>query len=131
MPSVVTVAVFLADPRYSSFDQYDEDLISVYLDDAEADTTHPGWGTTLRIRGIKLLAAHWLTMFTTTSSNGMAPQNVSSISSSQGSQSLSFADFTTENNAFLEATIYGREYLRLRKRLPVTGFLSGGPVTCS
>ena len=131
MPSVVTVAVFLADPRYESFDTFDEGLISVYLDDAEADTTHPGWGTTLRIRGIKLLTAHWLTMSTATAADGMAPQNVSSISSSQGSQSLSFADFQTENNAFLEATIHGREYLRLRKRLPVMGVLSGGPVTCS
>jgi len=70
-------------------------------------------------------------MGTATAADGMAPQNVSSISSSQGSQSLSFADFQTENNAFLEATIHGREYLRLRKRLPVMGVLSstGGATT--
>lgn len=123
MPSIITVSQFLADPRYSGFDAYDEDLISAYLDDAEADTTHEGWGTTLRVRGIKLLTAHWLTMYTTTLADGIAPANVSSISSSQGSQSLSFGDFKTENNAFLEATIYGSEYLKLRKRLSVTGFV--------
>jgi hypothetical protein len=123
MPTVVTVSQFLADPRYAGFDTFDEDLISVYLDDAEQDTLNPGWGTTLRVRGIKLLVAHWLTLGNATAADGMAPQNVSSISSSQGSQSLSYADFTTENNAFLEATIYGREYLKLRKRLPVTGYV--------
>ena len=123
MPTVVTVSQFLADPRYAGFDAFDEDLISVYLDDAEQDTLNPGWGTTLRVRGIKLLVAHWLTLGNATAADGMAPQNVSSISSSQGSQSLSYADFTTENNAFLEATIYGREYLKLRKRLPVTGYV--------
>lgn len=82
------------------------------------------WKTKTDI-GIKLLAAH-RTAQTQISQNGIISGPVTSISASQGSQSLSFGSPSSDKTdaESLTGTIYGRQYLTLYNALPMSGFVA-------
>lgn len=102
-----------------------QSLVEDYLADAEADCPAGVW-TTKQSRSIKLLTAHRLTIAQSVEdSSGFVGGQISSMSVSQGSQSLSFGGVadSTLGGEQLARTVYGQEYLELRKRLPVVGFV--------
>lgn len=121
----VTVTSFLADPRYSSYSTlYSNDYIEVVIEDAASDLPVELWGD-LHDRGVMLLTCHRLTM-ANNSQNGLAiGGGISSLSASQGSQSVSFSGGSSDAKADpenLAATECGRQLLLLKKKTkPVTG----------
>ena len=128
----VSYATFIADDRYSQFaTSVSQTLVETILSEAESDTPVKFWGTK-QDRAIALLTAHRLTKWLQTqagtgNTSGAAIGGITSLSSSQSSQSVSFE--STSGSALegfegLETTFYGQEYLRLRRSLAPTGFLS-------
>ncbi|MBD2076205.1 DUF4054 domain-containing protein [Phormidium sp. FACHB-592] len=123
----LTVADFLADPRFEEFDSLDETLIASEL--AYVATLLPEGSLCVdeMDEGRKYYLAHLLTLDQTGQLGGRAIGQISSISGSQGSQSVSFAatDGKAEANQ-LSATKWG---LRLQALMAnsacrfVTGFV--------
>lgn len=88
-------------------------------------TVHPNIWKDKTTIGIKLLAAHRVAQ-TQISQNGIISGPVTSISASQGSQSLSFGSASSDKSdpESLATTIYGRQYLVLYNALPMSGFVA-------
>jgi hypothetical protein len=128
---IVTYDDFSNDPRYESFGTLDEGLVQVYLYDAIADCAPSVWrNPTTRIRAVKLLVAHRLTLASQAGEDavlpGFASGQMTSLSTSQGSNSASFSPVTgigSTGDELLMLTIYGQEFLRLRRSLPTVGFV--------
>lgn len=117
----VTLADFLADPRFESLgDQFDEAVISDQLVRSETYLSpRISCDPTFAVEGIKLLTAHWLVLNTPGSTliPGMATGQVTSMSASQGSQSVSFGDPTKlMGDDRFRLTNWGADYLFLVQR---------------
>lgn len=128
---IVTYDDFTNDPRYESFGKLDEGLVQGYLNDAIDDCSDSIWrNPNRRIRAIKLLTAHRLTLASQAGSEsvmpGFATGQLTSLSASQGSNSFSFNPVSgvgASGDELLQLTIYGQEFLRLRRSLMTLGMV--------
>lgn len=135
--AVVSVTEFVQ--RYPEFAQLPDSYLDTLLEEAEQDTPYSVW-LTKQSRGIKLLTAHRLTMWARSGAialNTGETGNVSglgsilgsptSLTASQDSNSVSLGDpmagTAPDDHEGLKSTLYGVEYLRLRRSLPLTGFV--------
>jgi len=131
MAIVVTYIDFTSDPRFESLENLDEPLVQVYLDDAHADCPTSVWrNAARRVRAIKLLTAHRLTIASQagvdSTQPGFVAGQLTSLSSSQGSNSVGFSDVSQVGNSgdeLLLLTLYGQEFLRLKRSLMTLGFV--------
>lgn len=135
--AVVSASEFVT--RYPEFGNLSDDYLDVILEEAEQDTPYSVWETR-QARGIKLLAAHRLTLQARsgaialstgetgiTSGLGAVLGTPTSLSASQDSSSVSFSDplagASSSDDEGLKSTLYGLEYLKLKRSLPITGFV--------
>lgn len=104
--------------RYPEFNKVDDDIVSVFIEDAQAEISKQRWGRLYR-RGVLALAAHLLRL------NQLATQSKGdsvkiATSKSAGELSVDYAAPTvTGTDADYQLTAYGQEYLRLRKLIGV------------
>lgn len=132
MAGVVTYSDFVARyPEFATDSAQNQTLIQTYLDEAEEDSPISRWGAgTRRSRYIKALAAHRWSRGNPTAlseSGGKATGEISSLSVSQGSQSISFSGSATGSGGDsegLSTTPYGQDVLQLRKQVALTGFVT-------
>lgn len=118
---MVTYAEFIA--RFPELAALPQETIEFNLETAQM-VVHVGcWGTRTTM-GILLLAAH-RTAQTQIAQNGIISGPVTSISASQGSQSLNFGSPSSDKSdpESLNGTVYGRQYLSLYNSLPCLGFV--------
>lgn len=110
-------------PEFSDLTKYPQANVEVILEESEIDTPYSTWGI-LQIRGIRLLTAHRLSMFAR-SEGGTVQGGITSLSVSKGSHSVSFSQPSGGESDFesLSLTLYGQEYLALKSRLFVCGFV--------
>lgn len=110
-------------PQFSDPTKYPQSNVEAILGESEIDTPYSTWGT-LQVRGIKLLTAHRLSMVAR-SEGGTVQGGVTSLSVSKGSHSVSFAQPSGGESDVesLSLTLYGQEYLALKSRLLVCGFV--------
>lgn len=129
----VTVDQFLGDDRYSSFgDSFSEETIAAILSEVDDDLPLDVWPVPLRDRAIRLLACHRLTTQRNAAEGGLGVAiagNLTSLSVSQGNESVSFSGGTGDRDTDPEGlmdTVCGREFLKLRSRIRgrLTGFVA-------
>ena len=110
-------------PTFSDVAKHPQTSVEAILADSEQDTPFSVWGT-LQVRGIKLLTAHRLSMFAR-SEGGTVQGGITSLSVSRGSHSVSFSQPSGGESDVesLSLTLYGQEYLALKARLLVCGFV--------
>ena len=110
-------------PTFADLTKYPQTSVEAILAEAEQDTPYSVWGT-LQARGIKLLTAHRLSMFAR-SEGGTVQGGITSLSVSRGSHSVSFSQSSGGESDIesLSLTLYGQEYLALKSRLFVCGFV--------
>lgn len=135
--AIVSASEFVT--RYPEFSALPASYIDVILGEAEQDTPYSVWATK-QSRGIKLLTAHRLTMQAragaialqtgeTGISGGLGAVlgTPTSLSASQESSSVSFSDAlagaSSSDDEGLKSTLYGLEYLKLKRSIPITGFI--------
>ena len=125
----VTVDQFLNDDRYAAFsNEFSDDVISIILQEAGDDLPDDVW-LNLKDRATKLLACHRLTVQQNAQSGVAIAGNVTSLSVSQGNESISFSGGSGDRDADPEGltdTPCGRELLKLRSRVRgrLTGFIA-------
>ena len=122
--SAVSYSDFLSRyPEFSDSAKYPQVNVEAILGESEIDTPYSTWGT-LQIRGIRLLTAHRLSMFAR-SEGGTVQGGITSLSVSRGSHSVSFSQPSGGESDIesLSLTLYGQEYLALKSRLLVCGFV--------
>lgn len=115
--------------QFTSVDTWPDDVVTIALEEADAETGSNRWGTfnndgrNFKRRGMFLFAAHWLAV-TYLNQNASNPSNISPTArlniaaKSVGDESVTFrvgAIQETEND-WLSLTDYGVQYLRLRGR---------------
>lgn len=135
--AIVSATEFLA--RYPEFSALPATYIDTLLEESEQDTPFSVWNTR-QSRGIKLLTAHRLVMQARSgainldtgvtaiaSGLGAVLGGPTSLSASQDSSSVSFSDpkagAMPGDYEGLASTLYGQEYQRLQRSLPLTGFV--------
>lgn len=129
--ALLTYAEFIADPRFAKFGlaPFTQAWVEADLAEVEADTYADFWcDPAQRLRAMKLLLAHRLSLYNPDSQEGVALGEITSISSSDGSQSLSFGSSSNDalGDELLKKTHYGIQYLALKKRVACfigTGFV--------
>lgn len=129
--ALLTYAEFIADPRFAKFGSapFTQDWVEADLADVESDTYEDFWcDPAQRLRAMKLLLAHRLSLYNPDNQEGVALGEITSISSSDGSQSLSFGSSSNDalGDELLKKTHYGIQYLALKKRVAcytATGFV--------
>lgn len=121
---------FVSDARFAPFGDtslYPQDVVEAYLEGVLDDVPEVDW-CSKRDRASKLLLAHRLTRWATSlADGGKATGEISSISVSQGSQSISFASSgQTSDPERFNSTLWGQEYmllLKYRRCSAQTGFV--------
>ncbi|MGC8710961.1 MAG: DUF4054 domain-containing protein [Leptodesmis sp.] len=127
----VTLDQFLADDRYAEFSSdFSDETIAAILAEAADDLPSDVW-LNLKDRATKLLACHRLTTKRNAAEGGLGVAiagNLTSLSVSQGNESVSFSGGTGDRDSDPEGlmdTVCGREFLKLRSRIRgrLTGFV--------
>lgn len=118
-------------PEFSSTSDWPDATVTRYLDEAAQETGSTRWGqyitdpASFRARGLYAYAAHKLVlskMREKAVAAGQAPQAMNQVSSKQvGDESVQYAVTPPEPGKAtsvgdLDSTLYGQEFLRLRKR---------------
>lgn len=125
----VTLTQFLSDDRFAGFsDEFSDELISEILVEATDDLPLDVWGS-LQDRAVKLLVCHRLTTRQNAQAGVAVSGNITSLSVSQGSESVSFSGGTSDrviDPEGLSDTVCGREFLSLKRRVMgnLTGFVA-------
>jgi hypothetical protein len=109
--------------------KWPDDVVEMALCEANAETGGSGWGvyqdlcSNFKRRGMYYYAAHWLSS-TYLAQNASDPSNISPIArlntsgKSVGDESIQYRITEIQNTGddWLSTTIYGTQYLRLRRR---------------
>lgn len=98
--------------RYPAFEALDDTLVEEFLADAAAELDVETWGSTY-VRAVCALAAHGLWVRRKSLREEDVGGQVSSIKT--GDYSVGYA--AQGDDPSLHHSLYGREYLRLRKRI--------------
>jgi len=108
---------------FSGLLQGNEELVSQFLEEAQA-FCNENWGDR-RLKGIMYLTAHlMLDLVQPQLVPGFISGQITSLSVSQGSNSTSWSAANTNPRLEqLALTLPGQQYLRLRERVPVSGFV--------
>lgn len=128
MANAVLAIDFLADARFAFLNELGEGTVQMLLDEAESDVTRmlppAQWGDRY-LRAIKLLAAHRLTMLQNAQAGVAIAGSLSNINVSNGSQSAGFGggSSSAEDPEALASSVFGREFARLVRGLPLVGFV--------
>jgi len=118
-------------PQFKDDTKWDDTTVTLALCEGDAETGGSGWGEydstdcqNFKGRGLYAYAAHWLKSFYPGGS--VCPEDVKSdtklavASKSVGDESISFAtgavDKLSIGDSWLASTVYGQQWLRLRKR---------------
>ena len=118
-------------PAFADPVKWPDDVVEMALCEAAAETGGRGWGAldvddckNFKRRGMFFYAAHWLSITYNSGAGATVPGNVDAAarlnlaSKSVGDESISFriTSIQNSNDDFLSLTLYGVQYLRLRRR---------------
>lgn len=119
-----------AQPAFGDETKWPDDVVTEALCEADAETGSKTWGGFLDVcsnfkrRGMYYYAAHWLSITYNTSSGATDPSNISPAArlnlagKSVGDESITYriTSIQSAEDDFLSLTLYGVQYLRLRRR---------------
>lgn len=115
-----TAAQFLEDVRFAYLaDSFDEDYVAATLSSIEWLVPGSVWCPELLDEARKLFLAHWLSLYSADENGdgGLSQGPITSMSASQGSQSVSFGGVQpSTDDAQLTQTKWGVFYLALKQR---------------
>jgi hypothetical protein len=118
-------------PEFADTSEWPDADVTRYLEEADSETGSTRWGqyktspTSFRARGLYAYAAHKLVlseMRKKAVAAGQAPQAMNQVSSKQvGDESIQYAvpqpeGAQAQSVGDLDSTLYGQEFLRLRRR---------------
>jgi len=118
-------------PAFSDVIKWPDDVVSMALCEAMAECGGRGWGTldltncgNFKRRGVFFYAAHWLSITYNSLAGATVPGNIDAAarlnlsSKSVGDESISYriTAIQSAEDDFLSLTLYGVQYLRLRRR---------------
>ncbi|MBN6711132.1 DUF4054 domain-containing protein [Haemophilus haemoglobinophilus] len=106
---------FLA--RYPEFEKLDEEIIELFLSDAQTEISEKRWGKFYQ-RGVMALTAHLLKLREESKATG-GDSTRPLASESAGELSVSYVTPMPDANLDYQTTAYGQEYLRLKRLVGV------------
>lgn len=133
MPLEITPAIIasfrIAQPAFGDVTKWPDSVVGESLCEADAETGGRGWGafedlcSNFKRRGMYYFAAHWLAS-TYLTGDASDPSNISPgarlnlSGKSVGDESVQYRITAIQNTGddWLSTTIYGTQYLRLRRR---------------
>ena len=112
----MTVSVQSFNERYPEFKDVPESLLQLVLSDAQSEVSQKVWRK-LYERGVCALAGHMLYLRGWPHSNGFVDGTPERVVSSQSASGLSqsFATPSGDTLGNFEGSIYGQEYIRLKR----------------
>lgn len=118
-------------PAFADLVKWPEDVVSMALCEAMAECGGRGWGTlditncgNFKRRGVFFYAAHWLSITYNSLAGATVPGNIDAAArlniagKSVGDESITYriTAIQSAEDDFLSLTLYGVQYLRLRRR---------------
>ncbi len=118
-------------PAFADIVKWPDDVVSMALCEAMAECGGRGWGTldltncgNFKRRGVFFYAAHWLSITYNSLAGAIDPTNVDAAArlnlaaKSVGDESITYriTAIQSAEDDFLSLTLYGVQYLRLRRR---------------
>lgn len=118
-------------PAFADVVKWPDDVVSMALCEAMAECGGRGWGTldltncgNFKRRGVFFYAAHWLSITYNSLAGAIDPTNVDAAArlnlaaKSVGDESITYriTAIQSAEDDFLSLTLYGVQYLRLRRR---------------
>lgn len=114
-------------PQFANTTTWPDSVVTMALCEGDVETGGKGWGGyeddchNFKQRGMFLYAAHWLTVNYPMGGNSTANPSPTwaANSKSVGDESISYdtgASNLNPGNAWLISTLYGQQFLRLRRR---------------
>lgn len=91
-------------------------FLEPFVTEAELEVSEKKWGK-FHPRAWALMTAHLITMFNISKTGQASAGNVQIKKTKVGDLEREFAVSQTKNKDTLELTIYGKEYIRLRKKI--------------
>jgi hypothetical protein len=127
----LTAAFRESQPAFADVVKWPDDVVSMALCEAMAECGGRGWGVldltncgNFKRRGVFLYAAHWLSITYNSGSGATDPANIDAAArlnlagKSVGDESITYriTSIQSAEDDFLSLTLYGVQYLRLRRR---------------
>ena len=118
-------------PAFADLVKWPEDVVSMALCEALCEAGGHGWGAldinnckNFKRRGVFFYAAHWLSITYNSLAGATVPGNIDAAArlnlagKSVGDESISYriTGIQSAEDDFLSLTLYGVQYLRLRRR---------------
>lgn len=118
-------------PAFADPIKWPDDIVSMALCEADVETGARGWGVldltnckNFKRRGVFFYAAHWLSITYNSLAGATVPGNIDAAArlnlagKSVGDESITYriTGIQSAEDDFLSLTLYGVQYLRLRRR---------------